>query len=521
MQDDDKQRSFERLDETNPERNHRSFFDWLRGKEETDEEKLRKKLDEELKEAARKRATDFEEERRVEEQREVTETRKLKKRWRAKLVEKSKRLLGEAVGHGGDPTNGYEIAKLMVAERIVKLHDILATEDLRKSEMKSLKIHIDFMGLLSEKLDRPEIEVPEEVERLYETITTSVEETTGEVLPTPRDEEPETTPISEADAAYNAFAASIVQAIRRTLQSQNTSDTLGGDNGGYAAERTTPLAVHTPNAQRPQTQPETQHTGITEQLLSIVKGAALSAEEIKQELSQTDHARKLADVVERAAMVDRFVTHEVTRGSSSPSAEKNSPLDIVSEKAQGIFPDKKIKFLTDLELIALAERIEVGGGRLLSDVYKKGELDHEGLVKVLESYKKGLDYRSELMLRRDTWRWHKETSPEYLGQPVPAITPPPTSPKTSKQESGIPEYHPTPSTRPHGRVIRSPITIGKFRDIGFNRGTLKALGKNVAEAKLVRNIKDRAKRQSQIALLVISVILVVIVVIAVIELSSL
>ena len=86
MPDDDKQPSYERLDETNPEHNRRSFFNWLRGKEETDEEKLRKKLNEELKEAARTRAEQFEEERRTEEQREVAETRKLKKRWRAKLV---------------------------------------------------------------------------------------------------------------------------------------------------------------------------------------------------------------------------------------------------------------------------------------------------------------------------------------------------------------------------------------------------------------------------------------------------
>ena len=50
---DEEQPNFERQVESQPEKSHRSVFDWLRGKEvveQTEEEKLRKKIDEELKE---------------------------------------------------------------------------------------------------------------------------------------------------------------------------------------------------------------------------------------------------------------------------------------------------------------------------------------------------------------------------------------------------------------------------------------------------------------------------------------
>lgn len=521
MNDDDKQQSYERLDETNPERNHRSFFDWLRGKEETDEEKLRRKLDEELKEAARKRAKEFEEEQRVEEQREVAETRKLKKRWRAKLVEKSKKLLEEAAEHGDEPTNGYEIAKLMVAERIVKLHDILTTEDLRKSEMKSLKIHIDFMGLLSEKLDRPELEVPEEVEELYQTIAASVEETTGETPPETPDQEPEIPPLSEADAAYNAFATSIVRAIRRSLRSQERVS-----SGGSRTDTGSPSSTATGPDNSATRGPEEHHSKLTERLLTIVKNAALSGDAIKQEISHADHARKLADVAEKASIADRFITHGATP-EAHPSTERG-PVDKIDETRPGkgfnLPPNRKIKHLSDIELIALAETVHVPGGRLLSDVYRKGELDREGLVKVLESYDKGLDYRSELALRRDKWQSHKEASPEYLTQPAPAQSAVPLAQQVAKPDDAISEYRPTISPSRRIRALVSPSALkGTLRNIGLNRNKPSTANDEVSSetSRLVRDSKSRDKRQSQVVLLVASMLLAIIIIVAVIELTSL
>lgn len=521
MQDDDKQQSFERLDETNPERNHRSFFDWLRGKEETDEEKLRKKLDEELKEAARKRATDFEEEQRVEEQREVAETRKLKKRWRAKLVDKSKKLLEEAAEHGNEPANGYEIAKLMVAERIVKLHDILMTEDLRKSEMKSIKIHIDFMGLLSEKLDRPELEVPEEVEQLYQTIAASVEETTGEAPPTQEDDRTEVAPTSEADSAYTAFAASIVRALRRAVR----SETPPSRGGGVGSEVIPPVTRLGRAQERTNSQPE-RHTQLTEQLLSIVKGTALSGEAIREEISHRERARYLADVVERAEIMrPRLVGAETPHPVSTHSRSEEEKEQETPRGGFELPKNKKIKYLDEVELVALAETVHVGGGRLLAEAYKSGELDREGLIKVLESYNKGLDYRREFISRRDKWRRHTTESQEYLSEPTgPSMAAPNPSRNGQPKPEEIPEYHPTKSLGPLRRTLGAPKAIaGKLRDIGATRGSVMSALKNKLQMppKITQNMNGRLRRQAQMALLLLSVVLVIIIVVTVLELSSL
>lgn len=529
MQDDDKQPSYERLDETNPEHNRRSFFDWLRGKEESDEERLRKKLDEELKAAARERAEQFEEERRVEERREVAETKKLKKRWRSKLVEKSRQLLEDVPRRGDEPTNGFEVAKLMVAERIVTIHDMLSDEsfDLRRSEVKSLKIQIDFMGLLSEKLDRPELEVPEEIEQLYRTVAASVEETTGETPPETPKPQPETIPVSEADAAYTTFASSIVNAISRAMRRENTgTEDTGGKDGSMP---TTPEQPRTPVATAPKqagnlSGPEPVKPAVlTEQLLSIVKGAALSGEAIRKELSQTEHARRLADVVEKATMIDRYIPVVKAKPGSAVSARATAETPAI-EKSAELSPNKKIKYMTELELVTLAKTVEIGSGRLLSDAYSKGELDREGLIKVLEKHHKGQDYRSEFTFRREKWRQHKALSPEYLAQPPAPAAPTPrttTNPDQSLRERSkqrakalgrritlltLPSRtNPTPQ-HANRRILTKPVVLN-------SNATRKA-------AQVAREIRERLGRQGQMALLFVSLLLLVILVVAALELNG-
>ena len=524
MQDDDKQPSFERLDETKVEKNHRSVFDWLRGREETEEtegEKLRKKIDEELKEAARKRATDFEEERRQEEQREVGETRKLKKRWRAKLVEKSRQILEDAAERGDEPTSGYEIAKLMVAERIVKLHDMLSDEsiDLRRSEIKALKIHIDFMGLLSEKLDKPELEVPEEVQQLYQTIADSVEETTGEHLPHAPVEQ-EVPPQSEADISYNQFAASIVQAIERTLRREEKGVTAGSD-----------------------VEPS---DGGAERLLSVVKKAALSAEVIRHEISHEASVRHLAETAEKVVLAPTRrgrlsailapvlafpATVRYEKASKRAHEEKSN---ITETRDFTLLPNKKVKYFTEIELIQFADQVEVAAGRRLSDIYKKGEIDREGLIKVLESFRKGLDYRSEFTFRRDKWQRHKKASPEYLSEPsgnapsprpAPVATQPLDSPKRPEDSSGSSEA-PAPE-----KDVKTPPTprLRAQTFIRHGEGMLRSIGRSIALpptekmradlAKIANEARARLKRQGNVVVLFTTVLLVIILVLIVIQLN--
>jgi hypothetical protein len=493
MNDDDKQPSYERLDDTGQERNRRSFFDWLRGKEETEEERLRKKLDDELKEAARQRAEQFEEERREEEAREVAETKKLKKRWRAKLVEKSKSLLEDVAMSGEEPTSGYDIAKLMVAERIVKLDAMLHDEslDLRRSEVKSLKINIDFMGLLSEKLDRPELEVPKEIDQLYQTIAASVEETTGEFRPKAPMSTPETAPQSETDAAYNAFAASIVQAIRRTIRPENEPR--------FESDPSSSLPSAPESAEPAQTK-----SVVAEALLSAVKETALTGEDIRKELSDVDKARHLAEVVEKLeekkpvlARAPRYTISSVP--IPEPARRTNEYTENESEAPTS--PNKKVKYFSDLELFTLAQTVKLDGGRLLSDVYTKGEIDRQDLIKVLEKFTKGEDFRSELTLRRQSARRRRESSQEYLA--------PSSSPAVAPQQ---PIAHVRSSSPPKNHLLGRRVTslaIGPLRSPRQASTQPAAQAATPSTAAFTKQVTQRLRRTTQVATLAISVLLVV------------
>lgn len=570
MGDSEPKKSPEFIDEAKPERDNRSLFERLMGKE-TEEEKLRKKLDKELKEAARKRAEQSEEEQRVEEKREVAETRKLKKKWRARLVEKSKKLLEETANRGDDDSlSGYDIAKIMVAERIVKLHEIITTEDLKRSEIKSLKIHIDFMGLLSEKLDKPELEVPDEVEKLYKTIADSVDDAPSSPDTTenekPTEAQPEIQPVSEADTAYTEFAARIVQAIRKVIRPQAPTQpdaqqkpssepdfdySSVGDNTYSDSTPESPSVKELPEQNTVHETPKkTEKAPLAERLLSRVKKTALSTEALRKEISHVETAKKLAHIVEKADALERqakrikdsvvpslaiagIARKEISDRKRQPQVEsrpnkttsvdytpqpkpnhvesqtkpttKIAEKDIIPEKPPFGFEipkNKKIKFMNELELAALSKVVQAGSGRRLYDVYKSGEIDKEGMIKVLESYNKGLDYRRELVNRREKWRRHKIESPEYLNESQKNVSASDDVSNQYNKRSIRPTLDPTISLDD----AETPTTTasGKLRNIGGSSRDKVIVDPNI------RQMRERVKKQSATLMLAVSVVLVLV-----------
>lgn len=454
--DDDKKTSFERWDETKVERNERSFFDWLVGEkeaEESEEKRLRKKLDKELKEAARKRAEQFEEERRIEEQREVAETRKLKKRWRAKLVEKSKTQLEEAEALEDAPTDGYTIAKLMVAERIIKLSDMLENEDLRRSEIKALKIHIDFMGLLSEKLSRPDIEVPPEVEKLYRTIAASVEENaendpqSESKFSIPRSKTKEAPPESEDEHRYRVFAAGIVAAIRRAVKRVPPAPTLDvapetdGDGPAVPTERlpytrTIPEAPERPAETKANRFETSLETIVPLGVLKVIREETQPAEAIREEIKHNHAVRRLAEIVDQAKTITETPSKPEppmppapvlarTRAEAPAAAAASPPEpefsfglkppqpDRTEQAHRPDFPETDFEFWSEADLVRKAWTIHLGDGQYLADAYQKGFLDKQGLIKILKSHKKGRDYITEYSVRRKNLE-NLAISPETL-----------------------------------------------------------------------------------------------------------
>lgn len=529
MNNDGQKKSFEKLDESRYERGKRTFFDWLVGREESEEEKLRKKLDKELKEAARKRAEQFEEELRQQEQRDEAETKKLKKRWRKKLVEKSEAQLAEAKVRDESTMNGYEIAQVMVAERIVKLHEMLQDEslDLRRSEVKGLKIHIDFMGLLSEKLSRPELEVPEEVEQLYHTIAASIEDTTGETAPggaepedhepsapeatSPKfpeqnDKKPEISQVSEADTSYTAFATAIVYAIKRSVKSAEDQSSVKESSSNPEVN--------------PATQPSTSETPTVESTPKIppsvvdsIRQTAQSSSEIRQEIARSNTVKRMAEIVEKAEMMNVHATSkspEIIPALAATKAAKLAYREELKTSSGNLrpvssaerFPDIPVELWNEADLVRKAEQVDIGNGRRLASAYRNGEIDREGLIKVLKSHKKHKNHLEEFRHQASRWRQSREFSPENLKNiseqsQQTASLPAPETPQdqTSRQIS-------KPST---ARQLLRKVTSQPFSEI----------------EQRMRDARDQVKKQASFVMMLSSLLLLIMLVVIIWFINSL
>lgn len=529
--DDQKQRGFEILDETRPERNRRSFFDWLTGKEDSEEERLRKKLDEELKEAARKRAEQFEEEEREREERDVAETKKLKKRWRKKLVEKSQKRLEEAEDRPESELNGYEVAQLMVAERIVKLHEMLTDEalDLRRSEIKALKIHIDFMGLLSEKLDRPELDVPEEVEKLYHTIANSIEETTGEQPPEAdevqaTDSEIEAPPLSTEDLSYLIFAKRIVNAIRRTVEPSRASEGFG--TGTTARSSVTPNALDGVPKQELLSSPDgAEATAAVIPLIALVRKTAQSAESVKREVFHAETIQKMGEIVQKADLTaETIYTTPANRPNSAmtpkPPLELEQHKSSVEQKrvlrtapkpetktptrtyeAAYRFPDVSAEYWSEADLVRKAEEIDIGNGYRLASAYRNGEIDRAGLIKVIKSHKKGKNYVGEYREQRKKWLLNQER----LKQP------------SKIQANTVDQDEDIEASKPEIRNIGQSSRRQEHQELSNEHDTISRQDiQNRA-----KELKKTAKKQAQMLLFVSSAILVILLILLMVLLDIL
>lgn len=476
--------TLEILQEERIEKNQRSFFDWLRGKEETDQERLRKTLNKELKEAARKRAEETEKQRAIE-MSEAAETKKLKKKWRKKLLEKSKEQLEELRPDETEPLDGYRLAQYMVAEKIVELNQRIETEDLRRSEIKTIKIHIDFMGLLSEKLSAPELEMPEEVEEVYRTI---IDVSAAEPVPEPalspiqntkETNKPDLPEIEEKNleekALYGTAIAGIIMALRRAIkQERSREERLEATTAVYGEpEEQTASYDHVPVPAEPTTPPIAR-------LKETIKEIALPITAVREELRQTRAVERLAAAVAKADTLRAAGPPEhiavpaiVALGAARQREDRERPPRLSSpppERTATISetnstPERPLEELSTGELLALATPVSIGAGSYLKSAFEKGEIDRDGLIKVLKAYQKGADYRTEFIRHSRFHQFSPEASPErplsatpHPSEP-PARTSVPDPDKLKKARESVPE--------PPAALTSPKALLREARRLGF------------------------------------------------------
>lgn len=96
---------------------------------------------------------------------------------------------------------------------------------------------------------------------------------------------------------------------------------------------------------------------------------------------------------------------------------------------------RKIEHMPLLQLLSMAENVDIGHGRYLRREFETGHIDKEGLVKILKAHSKGRDYHFEFRQQASRFAKLKETSPEFLHQTTPIQT-------DSASEPAVPEAQP-------------------------------------------------------------------------------
>jgi len=101
--------------------------------------------------------------------------------------------------------------------------------------------------------------------------------------------------------------------------------------------------------------------------------------------------------------------------SPAPFVEvSTSPLTVSPTEINEQRSSRKIEHLPLQTLLVMAESIPIGHGQRLRRAYEKGEIDKDGLIKVLKSRSKNLDFIREFKQQSERHRALIQASPEFL-----------------------------------------------------------------------------------------------------------
>ncbi len=421
MPNDNRPSNFEK--EPTPERKWWSVFERQSEFEQPEQNETLKERAKDLKSAAKERGHFWEtfmpsREKPEDQENIAPKGEKVRKKWRALLKRKSEKQIEEFEQTNPETIDSYWLAQLMVAERIMTLHNLLAESEPKTDTRRQIKTELDVMGLLSEKLSDPEINVPEEIEQTYQT---TVEVLAGgddnlklEEIPEIKEinndtEKPDTQEESRRQS-FQRYGAAVIVAIKLAV---NKPEALKPQKvqppGAFSGLTTTPpTSPVRPSA--PQTMP---HPHITP---NVAPGLALTAAVIIAEYSDRQEQPKH----DQLAPPETFTTNQTTItpetvATPSPGVElqRTAPQEISPMQSESSAPlpeviiptsTRKLEHMKTEQLLALARTISLGNGEYLEQAYRQGKIDRDGLIKVLKTAARRGNYRYE----------YKRISGEYL-----------------------------------------------------------------------------------------------------------
>ncbi len=394
---------------------------------------------------------------------------------RRRVVSRSRSQVADADRKDPYRTRTYspiERVSLALAERIVRLDTRLQTdESLDDADITSIEYAIDFMGLMTDKLEDPQSEAAPEVDaaiavlleplvspqetirletndEVQENLAADVKDIVvaiastqrdaiepwlllgkGEILQPPApdsnsgDVKNETRPelrridpeqILETANDYRRMVPTVMRVLKKERRKQQVS--YGPGPGiGLAAAGATAATVHEAE----------EHDAETEQPASVASrrttqrhvggvGQSMStkqpeANEPLRHVSEPSHTEE--------SMYHRAQTHQ--RVHDRPSGEGLNYHESENPHVAPL-PDsiskKRPEELSLRELLHEAEHISVGHGMYLRQAFERGEIDQKGLVDVIKSKRKGRDFRQEFSLQKQSFARKKRESPEFLHQ---------------------------------------------------------------------------------------------------------
>ena len=397
----------------------------------------RKERAKELKQAAKKRGQQLEASRPDATNEEIApQGEKLRKKWRRALLEKSHQVLDFFRREDPPRIDGVRLAELMVAERIIVLNTYLETTEPKTDERRNTKTELDFMGLLSEKLSSPEIEVPAEIMKIHGQIVEESAQTRDQSAvidvdnlpkfePLPAEKQSDTMPTSP-DKAFARYGLVVLAALGKALQA--TSKVAGA----AATTGATSVAVHavivasaalgardsgevnTPLIGSPEPSPDRRQ--LTSAVVHETLHPELTAQSSVVQTETTPGAKPTGQSVSRDALP--LAPSPLISRAGQSTERASGQADRLPPSAEPVESDgRRFDDMKTHELLALATDIALGGGQYLRRAYESGQIDRNGLIRVLKAHRRGWDYRTEYRQASRQYREQRQAaaqSPEQL-----------------------------------------------------------------------------------------------------------
>lgn len=406
---------------------------------------------------------------------------KVRKKWRALLRHKSEKQVEEFKQEDPETVDSYWLAQLMVAERILVLHEQLAQSQPKTNERRQIKTELDVLGLLSEKLSDPEVEVPAEIEDTYRVIVTVLEQGDQDIkveeLPVIKDTKKDTPeqPEPSRERSFKKYGAAVIIALKQAVRSkkpqpeeqpQPLPNTQRSPGGGTTTPGGSPSV--TPNiAPAP-----TDHIPAPHQTPNVAPGLLLTSKVIlaeysdrKDEKQAQEHAREPEQTTYTPNHITKAPTPEtpLTPLEELLSVPTPAVVDVPAATLERAVPTSSRKFehMRTEELLQLAQSVALGNGEYLARAYQSGKIDRDGLISILKTAARKGNYREEF--RRKSAEYIRQRSQPTPVVPYPVVVPKePTAVSEQKADTAVAAAQ---STAPSAQTPKQRIPLTQTKPL--------------------------------------------------------